>query len=324
MANWMFESAGLDADAPDDAAAHVAHPLVFLVRQRERRGDRDAVAGVDAHRIDVLDRADDDEVVRDVAHHLELELLPADDGLLDEDLVHRAQVEPAARQFAEFLDVVRDAAADAAHRERRPDDGREAGVVDKDERLLERSGHPAARHLDADLAHGIAEQQAIFGDLDGLDRRANELDVVLVEDAALVQGNREIERRLAAHRRQHRVRLLLGDDRLDHLRRQRLHVGGVSHLGVRHDRGRVAVDQHHLEAFGAERLAGLRAGVVELGRLADHDRAGADDEDALDISTLWHSTASTLTGRGDAEARSAPVGTCAPRPLRLRGLVSGD
>ena len=30
-----------------------------------------------------------------VAHHLELEFLPADHRLLDEDLVHRAQLEPA-------------------------------------------------------------------------------------------------------------------------------------------------------------------------------------------------------------------------------------
>ena len=158
-------------------------------------------------------------------------------------------------------------------------------------------GHAAARHLDADLAHRVAEQQAILGHLDGLDRRANQLDVVLLEDAALVQRHRQVERRLAAHRRQHGVRPLLGDDRLDHLRRERLDVGGVGHLRVGHDRGRVAVDQHDLEPLGAQRLARLRARVVELARLADHDRAGADDEDALEISTLWHSTASTRVTR---------------------------
>ena len=88
-------SARLDADRPDDPARRVAHPLVFLVGQRQRRRHGDAVAGVHAHRVDVLDRADDDEVVGDVAHHLELELLPADDRLLDQDLVHRAHLEAA-------------------------------------------------------------------------------------------------------------------------------------------------------------------------------------------------------------------------------------
>ena len=199
-------AAGLDADAADDAPRHVAHPLVFLVGERQRRRDGDRVAGVDAHRIDVLDRADDDEVVGDVAHHLELEFLPADDRLLDEDLVHRAEVEAAAGQLAELFDVVGDAAADAAHRERRPDDRREAGVLDERQRFLERLGDAAARHLDADLLHRVAEQEAIFGHLDRLDRRANQLDVVLLEDAALVQRDGQVERRLAADRRQHRVR----------------------------------------------------------------------------------------------------------------------
>jgi hypothetical protein len=41
-------------------------------------------------------------------------------------------------------------------------------------------------------------------------------------------------------------------------------------------------------AFFFERLAGLRAGIIELARLADDDRAGADDEKAVDVSALGH------------------------------------
>jgi hypothetical protein len=32
----------------------------------------------------------------------------------------------------------------------------------------------------------------------------------------------------------------------------------------------------------------LRAGVIELARLADDDRAGADDEDAVNVGSFWH------------------------------------
>ena len=124
--NWMLLPPGLDADAADDPAGGVAHALVFLVGERERGCDRDAVAGVHAHRVDVFDRADDDEVVGDVAHHLELEFLPADDGFLDEDLVDRAQAQTARREFAKLFDVVGNAAAYTAQRERRTDDRREA------------------------------------------------------------------------------------------------------------------------------------------------------------------------------------------------------
>ena len=90
-------AAGLDADPADDPPRRIAHPLVFLVRQRQRRRDGDAVAGVDAHRVDILDRADDDEVVGDVAHHLELVFLPADDRFLDQDLVDGAHARVRAR-----------------------------------------------------------------------------------------------------------------------------------------------------------------------------------------------------------------------------------
>ena len=79
-------AAGLDADLADDGDGGVAHPLVFLVGQRLGRGHGDRVAGVDAHRIEVLDGADDDDVVGLVAHHLQLEFLPADDRFLDRAL----------------------------------------------------------------------------------------------------------------------------------------------------------------------------------------------------------------------------------------------
>jgi hypothetical protein len=56
-------AAGVDADLADDRERRVAHLLVFLVGQRLGRRDGDRVAGVHAHRVEVLDRADDDDVV---------------------------------------------------------------------------------------------------------------------------------------------------------------------------------------------------------------------------------------------------------------------
>ena len=61
-------------------------------------------------------------------------------------------------------------------------------VLDERQRLVERLGDAALRHLDADLPHRVAEQQAILGHLDRLDLRADQLDVVLLEDAALVRA----------------------------------------------------------------------------------------------------------------------------------------
>src|SRR4030095_11798198 len=96
-ANWMFEPPASNPPAPKDARRaarpapdgatprerRVAHPLVLAIGKRHHRPHRDRVAGVHAHRVDVLDRADHDGVVRAVAHQLEVELLPAGDRLLD-------------------------------------------------------------------------------------------------------------------------------------------------------------------------------------------------------------------------------------------------
>ena len=70
--------------------------------------------------------------------------------------------------------------------------------------------------------------------------------------------------------------------------RERLDVGAVGQVRVGHDGGRVGIDQHHLVAVGPQRLAGLRAGVVELAGLADDDRAGADDQDAVEVVSSGH------------------------------------
>jgi hypothetical protein len=86
--------AGLHADAAQHREGGVAHLLVLGVRQGHRRRDGDRVAGVHAHRVEVLDRADDDAVVVAVAHDLELVLLPAEHRLLDEHLVDRRVVSP--------------------------------------------------------------------------------------------------------------------------------------------------------------------------------------------------------------------------------------
>ena len=109
--------AGRDAHLADDPAGGVAHHLVLAVRERHRGRHRDRVAGVDAHRVEVLDRADDDHVVGPVPHHLELELLPADDAPLHQHRADRGELEPAAELGLELLPVVRDAAPGAAERE---------------------------------------------------------------------------------------------------------------------------------------------------------------------------------------------------------------
>ena len=124
--------------------------------------------------------------------------------------------------------------------------------------------------------------------MNGVDRRADELHVVLGEHAFFFELDRQVERRLAADGRQHGVRLFALDDALEHLDGQRLDVRPIRQLRVGHDRRRVAVDEDDLESLVTQRLAGLGAGVVELAGLSDDDRARADDENAFQIGSFGH------------------------------------
>ncbi len=93
-------SAGLDADRADRGDRLISELLVLLVGERLLRRDAHAVAGVHAHRIEVLDRADDHDVVRSVAHHLELELAPPEHGLLEQHLGDRGGFQSATDDAA--------------------------------------------------------------------------------------------------------------------------------------------------------------------------------------------------------------------------------
>ncbi len=67
----------LDTHLSDDGDSGIPQALVLPVRQGLGRGNCDGVSRVHAHGVDILDGADDDHIVRQVTHDLQLELLPA-------------------------------------------------------------------------------------------------------------------------------------------------------------------------------------------------------------------------------------------------------
>ncbi len=298
-------AAGLDSDLPEDGDARRAHALVFLVRQGERRGDGDGIAGVHAHRVHVLDGADDDRVVGPVAHHLHLELLPAEEGLVDQDLPHRGGFHARAADGAVLVAVVGDAAAGAAHGEGGADDGGQADLLDGGHR----GGHPGgdvalaggqfrrgddggAGVFQPDAGHRLAEEAAVLGHLDRFAPGADHLDAASRQHPHLLDRERGVEAGLAAHGGQERVGALDLDDPGDDLGGDGLDIGGVGQRGVGHDRGRVRVDEDDAVALLAQRLAGLRSGIVELAGLPDDDGSGTDDHDRLDVGALRHGSPS--------------------------------
>ena len=236
---------------------------------------------MDAHRVEVLDGADDDALVLMVTHHFHLVFLPTQEALLDEDLVDGRGVEAGLGHALELFAIVGDAAAGAAERVGRTDDDREFAADQGDglTRGVERLHDAGTGDVEADVEHQLLEDLAVFAAFDRGFLRADQFDAVFGEDAGAGELERKVEGGLAAERREQRIGLLLGDDAFHGFDREGFHVGDVRGLGVRHDRGRVRVHQDDAVAFFAQRLAGLGAGIIELAGLADDDRSRADDED---------------------------------------------
>jgi len=140
----------------------------------------------------------------------------------------------------------------------------------------------------ADAVHCLAKQLAVLRHVDGLGAGADQFDAVALQYAFAFEGQRGVERGLSAHRRQQRIGLFLLDDLGDKIGRDRFDIGRIGKVGIGHDGRGIGIDQDDPIALVFQRLAGLGAGIVEFARLADHDRAGADDQNRFDVCAFRH------------------------------------
>ena len=109
----------------------------------------------------------------------------------------------------------------------------------------------------------------------------NQLHAEFLEHALAHQIERGVERGLAAHRGQERIRALLLNDARHGAPVDRLDVDGIGGVRIGHDGGRIGVHQHHPVALFAQGLAGLGPRIIKLAGLSDDDRARADDAECF-------------------------------------------
>src|SRR5699024_10468146 len=145
----------------------------------------------------------------------------------------------------------------------------------------------------ADGFYDVLELLTVFTAFDSIDVCADELDIVLFKDASTIQLDCGIKCCLTAQGCQDGINRVsffafLDQDLLDEVWLNRFHIGVVSELGVGHDGCRVGVNQRYAQTFFFKNAASLGTRVVELTGLADNNRAGANDQDVVNIVALWH------------------------------------
>ena len=79
-------ASALDVQRTNESKRLISQALVVGVAEGLERSHNGGFARVDAHRVDVFHGAHDGRVVRFVSHHFVFELLPAEDGFLNQDL----------------------------------------------------------------------------------------------------------------------------------------------------------------------------------------------------------------------------------------------
>ena len=223
------------------------------------------------HGVEVLDAADHHAVIGDVAHDLELVLLPARYRLLHEDLANGRRRYPLVREPSKISFVVRDAGTGAPQDEARADDDGPSDAMRNSNRLFNLAREPRFGNRESDVGHRRLEEFTVLGRGDRIGPGTDHFDAEPVEHAATDEFHRQVECGLPAQRWKQRVGTLALEDIGEHVGVERLDVGHVGGGGVGHDGRRVRVHENDLVALGTQHLAGLCAGVVKFAGLTDHD-----------------------------------------------------
>ncbi len=186
-------AAGVDADLAQNRDREVAHRLVFAVGESHRRCDGDRVAGVDADRstfsieqtITTLSRP---SRISSSSYSFHPRMTPRSGR-------SRWATRPDRRRRCARGStlVVRHAGTEATHRERRAHDHRVTELGDGGLDLFHRGADPGARGLAAALLDDVLELLTVLAALDRVEVGADQLDVVLLQNALLVQRDRGVE-----------------------------------------------------------------------------------------------------------------------------------
>ena len=123
----LHVAAAHDAQMSDDVQRGLPQHLELLVRQGLGGSHHDGITGVDAHGVEVLHGADGDHVAHAVPHGLKLDLLPAEDGPLHQDLRNGRSVQTGLGDDPQLRFVGSGAAAGTAQGKGGTDDD---GITD--------------------------------------------------------------------------------------------------------------------------------------------------------------------------------------------------
>jgi len=151
-----------------------------------------------SHCIYIFDEADGDHLVFRIANYFKHQLFPAQYGFLDEHLADQAGGYATACYCAQFLHIVDQTTARAAHCIGRPHHDGVAQFRCHPLCILNGIDSLTFRHIYPQSIHRLLEGNAVLAAAYGIDVHADHLHAVLLKYSVVCQFGAEIESRLAA------------------------------------------------------------------------------------------------------------------------------
>ena len=259
-----------------------------MIAKGKNGSDYHTVTGVNTNGVDVLHTADGDSVVGGVTHNLELDLLVASNALLYENLANGRRIKRANRKLAKLLFVIGKATASTAEGKRGAKNYGVADLFRNGNGLLNGVGYVGGDNRLTDGLTKLLEQLSVLCSLDTLEGGSKKLNAALFKDTLLLKEHCHIKTGLSADTGNDSVGALVSDYLRDVFKGQGLHIYLVRNGGVGHYRCGVGVYEDYLIALLLQRKTRLRTCVIELCRLTDNDRTGADYHDSFDVCSLCH------------------------------------
>ena len=268
---------GFDADLTHTGDSGIAHPLVFFIGECLCRRDGDGITGVDAHRIEVFDSADDDHVVGLIAHDFHLVFFPAENGFFQQDFIDGREGQTAADFLYKLFAVVSHAATCSPEGIAGANNDRQSDVLHCRIGFLHVVYDSTAGTVEPDFGHRFFKLVTAFCFGDDRFFGTDEFHAQLVKDAATGKIHRSVQAGLTAERRQQGIGFFDLDDFLNILPGDRFDISPMCCFRIGHNRSRIGVYQHDFITIFPQCLTGLGSRIVKFTRLTDHNRTGAND-----------------------------------------------
>ncbi len=112
-------ASGKSPDTVHHLDSQIAHFLIYLVGERHGGRYRDGIASMNAHRVKIFNRANDNHIARTIAQQFQFIFFPTHNTLLHQHLVDGRSLEPTGERLVELFRRMYKAAARAAQSIRR-------------------------------------------------------------------------------------------------------------------------------------------------------------------------------------------------------------